>query len=687
MRYLCLLGLSLAMFAVSHGGQPTAKPPKNNGAKSLVKGEVAKPAVGEAITELTSAVKKRLLASCFEVVIPRPEKDSLTYEKELPWEQVPFHIRNDKYFSIGTAFAVSATELITAFHVLDLTQELLSYPRYYIRDAEQRVYEVDQILLAHEHRDIVRFTVKGRTFEQWLELEPTFEMNRPVFTAGNAYGEGIVVRRGELIGTLPEALDGAWSWLKSSADVNAGNSGGPLLNPQGRVIGVVTQRKDNLSYSLPTAEIAKLKPSTAAYFNKVAYSFNLFPEKSKLLTSAFEYPLPMGYRELRSKAFQKRQGTYEHDMEALFAEQKELFPKGASSLDVIYDTPTSSFPEVVYKDTNSGRWAITDVKTNSFDLGNNGRLVTASTCGVVLMQIKRPDTVSYVDLVEKPRVAIDLVFKGLNVPREMGGEKIRITSLGEPMRTLEHKDRYGRPWRLDIWHMEFSDQVLLMYSTPTPTGLLGVLMQTGSAKIETWTYDLRKILDFLYVPYTARLKDWGPYLALRSERHPDAFKELRFTFEAGKSLQLRSPWISMDLDGRTHALAPNDTLGLYLGFTKAGSAAPWDLRRLAYSEDEGDNYFVWINNPKPEEGMADGFQKSWREIAQKRHPHTRTAFAKDGRTDIAMTLGAFLPKNAAPESAPSLYTLYMGRTGTLSDSTMKKLLDTTAAGIKPAVAP
>jgi hypothetical protein len=47
---------------------------------------------------LPPAVKRTVAAACFEVVIKRPDetKDPLSYEKELPWDLVPFNLRNDK---------------------------------------------------------------------------------------------------------------------------------------------------------------------------------------------------------------------------------------------------------------------------------------------------------------------------------------------------------------------------------------------------------------------------------------------------------------------------------------------------------------------------------------------------------------------------------------------------------------
>lgn len=642
--------------------------------------------LGAPITELSPAVKRCIKASCFEVVLLKPEKDSLTYEKELPWEQLPFAARNDKYISVGTAFAVSATDLLTAFHVLDLNQESLSYPRYFIRDAEQRVYEIDRILQSHEHRDAVRFTVKDRAFDQWLKLEPRFELNRSVFTVGNALGEGVVVRRGDLVGTLPEPLDGAFSLLKSSADVNDGNSGGPLLDSRGRVIGLVVQRKDNLSYSLPVSEISSLPAGKASFNARIIYGFSLFPEKSKLVSSVFEIPLPLGYRELKRQAQQIRQSAYRENMEALFAGQKELFPAGASSADAINQIPTSTFLEVIYKDENSNRWALAAAEIKKFDLDDNGLLRVAKSADFLLIGIRKPSSLSYEDLIGKPKAAMDLIFKGLNIPREIGAEKVRITSLGEPLRSLDHRDRWGRPWRIAVWHMEYSDQVIFLCYTPVPTGLLGLLQQSPSSALENWTIDLKKIVDNLSVPYTGRIREWLPFLSQPRERLPGAFQSVRVACEPGKTLQLRTPWVRLDLDKRSASLTPDDFLDLYMGFERVDGQVAWGLRRLVYSEDGSENYLVWNKHLKPEAGMNEQSVKNWQEVARDRHPYAEDIMLNEGRTDIAKVLKSFLAKGVPPQDAPSLITLYVARTGTVAKGAMRKLLNIIAGGFQSAAA-
>src|SRR3546814_12208565 len=57
-------------------------------------------------------------AATFEVVAAKPVDDPLRYEKPLPLDLLPFQRRNDKYYSIGTAFSIGGGRYVTAAHVL-----------------------------------------------------------------------------------------------------------------------------------------------------------------------------------------------------------------------------------------------------------------------------------------------------------------------------------------------------------------------------------------------------------------------------------------------------------------------------------------------------------------------------------------------------------------------------------------
>src|SRR3546814_12656220 len=57
-------------------------------------------------------------SATFEVVAAKPVDDPLSYEKPLPLDLLPFQQRNDKYYSIGTAFSIGGGRYVTAAHVL-----------------------------------------------------------------------------------------------------------------------------------------------------------------------------------------------------------------------------------------------------------------------------------------------------------------------------------------------------------------------------------------------------------------------------------------------------------------------------------------------------------------------------------------------------------------------------------------
>src|SRR6185295_7280583 len=113
-----------------------------------------------------------------------------------------------------------------------------------------------RVLKFSAHQDFVVFTARGIT-AQPLTATGTATVDAPVFAVGNALGEGVVIRDGLLTSMTPEDQDGRWKWLRYSAATSPGNSGGPLLNAAGQVIGVVIGKSpnDHLNYALPIEHV------------------------------------------------------------------------------------------------------------------------------------------------------------------------------------------------------------------------------------------------------------------------------------------------------------------------------------------------------------------------------------------------------------------------------------------------
>lgn len=637
-------------------------------------------------TSLAPAIKARVTDASFEVVVLRPDpaKDPVSYEKELPWDMVPFNLRHDRYISIGTAFAVSKTELVTAHHVFQPVHASMGYQTCFIRDAKGNVWEVDQILTLDEQRDVITFTVKGRTFSQWLDLRPGFQANETVFTVGNAYGEGLVIRPGEVIGTLPEPLRGAWNLLKSSAGVNPGNSGGPLVDPQGRVVGVVLGKKDNICYSLPAGEFKAVKAGVASFYNKMGFAFALFPEKSKALDRAFDLPLPRPYTSLRKELAAREAVFYTQSMDGLFSSLGgELFPAGEASEEAVADIPNSANPEVIFRDKTTKTWNLSALEFKSNELPKNGRVHYAQANGVYLFKIRRPDGVALGDLLAKPKLSMDLLLKGASVTRTVGGQEIRVTSFGDPYQIQPHTDRFGRPWQRAIWFTPYDDGVVITYSTLVPSGVVMAVKFVESSALAPWLYDLSKFLDYTYVPYGGQLKDWGEFLKHR-DRLPASLQEMTFAFTEAKSLRLQALWAKLDLDASHADLSPKTFLILNMGFSRKDQEVTWDLRRLSISEDEEDNYFVVLKHLHPTSAMPEADQKRWKEIARQRHPYTLRTFEEDGASRIAAVHPAFLKPAVPAADQSALFTLYMARVGKVEDPEMQTRIQALLKAITPA---
>ena len=139
-------------------------------------------------------------------------------------------MRNDRYYSIGTAFAVSADTFISCSHVINMDYAT-QYQRYFLRDRHGSVYEIDSVKAYADDRDYIVFTVKNKTVSRWLKTRSVPVLNEDVFAVGNAFGEGVIVRDGVFTSETPDAENGEWKWLRFSAAASPGNSGGPLLDP------------------------------------------------------------------------------------------------------------------------------------------------------------------------------------------------------------------------------------------------------------------------------------------------------------------------------------------------------------------------------------------------------------------------------------------------------------------------
>lgn len=569
---------------------------------------------------LSPNLQKLVADAVFEVVIKKPVEKNIVYDKELDWTLIPYAIRSDKYYSIGTAFAVSSTEAVTAFHVINLSAESDVFTEYFIRDSKGDVYEVDRVHKASNEKDFLVFTVKGKTFSSWFELNPSFKVNSQVYSIGNALGEGIVVRNGLLLGTVPEDEEGRWNQLKSSADGNPGNSGGPLVTPDGKVVGVVVALRDNILYSLPTSEIVSAPSNNTHFRYRATYQHLLLSNRTDDIFE-MDAALPAGYKELRRTIFQGFKEHYPKPMTKLF-EEAPKYLDGPNNRFLLYQMVRSDFPEFAFVDKNDDQWKISDLRVQSYDLSNSGILLQTEVSGVILAKIRRPKTESPQKINTDPKTIMDTYLSGISFERTLGSTgKYRILSFGEPVQVTEYRDKQERTWIKTYWLLDFADTIVLVYILPMPNGPVILMTREDSEDRHVYEWDLEAACDRIFAAYRGDMEEWKEYLSLKKWL-PASLASFRFTWdEGGKTISLTLPQLSLKAGESVFSFSSQSSLFMAPAYYLKDNVIEYGFRSVIVDRDiKGNDYFMVHQHVKPDTRLGEKASENWNDIVAEKYP-------------------------------------------------------------------
>ncbi len=631
-----------------------------------------------ASTLLSGATLDMVQNAVFEVVVEKPTEGPVVYEKELNWDTVPFRIRNDKYISIGTAFAISQTELVTAFHVINLGYESMVISKYYIRDSKGNVNEVDQIVGGSKEKDYLIFTVKGKTFEQYLQFEKNFKIGDPVFSIGNALGEGVVVRNGLVLGTVPEEDSGRWNLLKSSADGNPGNSGGPLVTPDGKVVAVVQGLRENILYSVPAEVVLGGSRSELPYRLKHRVTHLILLSKS--LRSILEYKakLPDSYTNVRKSICEAYNNFYDKSMEALFKEAPEYLsgPNNAYLLNSSYSTIN---PEISFVDANDDNWKLSGLERKGYQLDDDGRLYHASVNEMNFYKLKRPLSVSVEKVNTDTKYIMDTILGNIRTDRTLwGSDKYRILSYGAPSSTGSFRDALGRTWISAYWLIGFEDQIMIMYILPLPNGPVIVSTKQDSDSLHVYEWDLHKICDHLFAAYDGSFEEWNNFIALK-RFIPDFLKDIRFNWKNGEqNFSFSSGPLSFSADNQVFDWNARSELFLAPSWYKINGKLEFGIRRIILTRDQrGKEYINFYRNIKPDPKLGTDALENWNDLVAAKPPFDEKAVLvpKDNNGFIGTILK---PRRTNPDV---LFYLYLSMENPQSEEDLSRRLAALKTGV------
>jgi serine protease Do len=622
-------------------------------------------------TGLEPQVLTKIHAATFEVVAAKPLTDNLTYVRPLPLELLPFQERNDKYFSIGTAFSIGNNRYVTAAHVLSTVFDSL-WGTPALRDSDGRVYPVDRIEKFSLPRDFVVFSVTGHPGSSSMKLNTNPSVDSVVYAVGDALGTGVVVRDGLYTSKTPEEQDGRWNWLRFSAAASPGNSGGPLLDEQGAVIGIVLRKSpnENLNYALPIDEVMQAPGAQADIDNRVAYRLDVL-DTVQSGTFKAQFPLPLTFNEFSATFLKLANAFADSQVKALLdKEHDKVFPSGAGSSRLLHEVSRmQGFPALITR-KRDGEWVISETKGVRTALSGNGYVLSGNFGRELLFRLRRPDDMSAAALYSDAEVFMQQLLKTGFLQRHVGAESIQVTGLGKPIEGSDHVDAWQRRWQVRVWPLPFANAMFVTLSLPVPEGYVTIARYASASTWHQDSTDLKAITDFVYAGYWGTLAQWKDFLN-NAALLPPTLETVKIDYEYGRRLSFESKRVSFSFTQELQDIGRESLVGLGFNYINGDGKVKWDIGDVRVQRD-ADDFGNWINIQRhiaPSEDLDDNYRTSWDNIVHRRHPYDGASHIESDTTRIAVIV------DQQHVAAPSvLYSAFVGVTGNSPQDAMKAKL-------------
>jgi hypothetical protein len=631
-----------------------------------------------AAAPLSPESQGQIRAATFEVVLKKPTQDSLSYEKELPLDLIPYQERTDEYLSVGTAFAIDGARYVSAAHVFAAGLHT-QFGTPALRDGAGKVHEINQIVKYSGHEDFVVFTLKVPPTTPTFQINRKPTINETVYAVGNAHGEGVVIRDGLYTSDTPEQENGRWKWLRFSAAASPGNSGGPLLDSTGKVVGVVLRKSqsENLNYALRIEQVLDAPDNLAVLDSKMRY----FLPNTRITESQnlkWDFKLPLGFVEF-DRTLTGKLDAYSDDMlqDLLTKNRDKIFPRGEGSQQLLHGVYTTAFPYLIAEQADRKWDAFYPQQTANAELKKNGFVTHGVLGGYTMVRIRRPDDVGAKALFADSKLYADWILQAIAINRSVGPEEVRITSFGKAKQEYTHADSYGRQWQVRLWPIEYNDTVAISFALPTPEGYIGLLRTASLGMSHGIQSEMKALTDFIYVSYAGTLAQWREYIEANGEYLPAAFKGIDIDFAYDKHFRYKSKRVSVEYTPELQKITPQSYLTLSFAFFNEKDSTVWDVGAVSLLENQHNETMLLVQRRlRPNESLPDSLKSDWDKLAGARYPYDSTPIVDKGTTVVNALYGA-------PDSTSEVvYAVSYVAEGEQSKEKMNATLGTLMKGVK-----
>lgn len=245
------------------------------------------------------------LVACIDSSTQRSSKEAkdsvkVKQPKELSAEQV-YAKASDKVamvlcykdgipYSQGSGFFINANTLVTNYHVIEGSTKIELK-----LTGKEEVFKGAKVIKAAPDYDLA--IIQTNKQFPYLPIDSTLsdKVGSKIYTIGNPRGLEGTISEGILSGVRnDEDVD----YLQITAPISPGNSGGPVINKMGKVIGVSTftvRNSQNLNFAMPIKYITKCvdySPSTMAKakqvgVNKDAVAMTLYSKEESSFSAYY----------------------------------------------------------------------------------------------------------------------------------------------------------------------------------------------------------------------------------------------------------------------------------------------------------------------------------------------------------------------------------------------------------------
>ncbi|HEY4213396.1 MAG TPA: serine protease [Steroidobacteraceae bacterium] len=633
---------------------------------------------------LSAAAQQTVLAATFEVVqLKPPEEGPVTYEKPLPMELIPYQQRVDKYRSIGTAFAIGGNRYVTASHVF-LIGAGSQYGSPALRNGAGEIFTVDRVLELSDEQDFVVFSLKKEPKDvRALPIGGTIPLNDPVFAVGNALGEGVVVRDGVYTSETPEEREGRWKWIRFTSPASPGNSGGPLVDKEGKVIGIVLRKSasENLNYAAPIKLIVDGSKSEGILAGRVVYRVPMMEASENIDTHA-SIPLPKSPTDFYAALMKEEGKIFDTGMGTVLKKNEDhLFPHGENSLAALHQIFAAPFPRSIREKQDKVWAAMVPSNIQKGQLDNNGRVEFGG--GAVRMHA--PDDVKLATLYGDSKLMMDLMLRsgGITIRRTIGSDPIKVTSLGKAAEEFVNMDSYGRPWQMKIYSVPFDDRHVIVALLPTPEGFSAVFLSASGMAKEPLTHELEMLTNYVWVTYDGSLARWREFLPLKPYQ-PKAFSKLSLEIDPDfKRVHFHSPRYDVTAMPGIVPMTQDSVLDLETSFFHDGDNVVWDVGGLSVkASDTKGNYMAVYRISRPEASLPENERAAWTKAAAGEFPYNGQPMRGDNGVRILTTVAADGSPSAGTEGPSVRYVLVVHNEGTPGPIVLHGELDSLKTAFK-----